>query len=80
MNMEFSKDNKEKLNKTQDVKQSWEDTITIRLYQVEQRLSGLEDKVKELDHSTEENIKSKKINSRTCRNSRTVWKGQTNEL
>lgn len=60
MNMEFSKDNKEKLNKTQDVKQSWEDTITIRLYQVEQRLSGLEDKVKELDHSTEENIKSKK--------------------
>lgn len=60
MNMEFSKDNKEKLYKTQDVKQSWEDTITIRLYQVEQRLSGLEDKVKEWDHSTKENIKSKK--------------------
>lgn len=50
-----------------------EESLTNRLNEGEERISGLEDEVEELDHLVKENVKYKKpLLDRMCRNSGTL--------
>lgn len=81
-NKEIGSLKKAKSNKTWNEKNSGIQTKSLegssnnRLDEIEEIILNLEDKVKELDHSVKENVKSKKFQEHE-KSSGTLWKHQT---